>query len=137
MFLLITVLTGASGVPPPAGGRSSPARSRPSSREEGPLTPANFEAKYLEFRFRFREWTQIFLAPSLPPSPPPLPTSQPSSIPNLSTWTLRGEPSRILVLSRRWLPRLRSPRPLRNLRHPSPRPPGRRTTPSWENLVEL
>lgn len=47
---------GASrGQPPPA---CSP--SQPSSIEEGPLTPANFGRKCLEFRFRFREWTVIF-----------------------------------------------------------------------------
>lgn len=65
-----------------AGGSSSPARSQPSSTEEGPLSPDNFGSKCLEFRFRFREWTQIF--------PPLLITCQPSFIPNLSTWTVRG-----------------------------------------------
>ncbi|GLD65593.1 alpha-parvin isoform X1, partial [Lates japonicus] len=42
--------------------------SRPSSTEEGPLAPANFGRKCLEFRFRFREWTK---SPSSPKSPTP------------------------------------------------------------------
>ena len=46
--------------PPPSSHFPRSAASRPSSTEEGPLTPANFGRKCLEFRFRFREWTVIF-----------------------------------------------------------------------------
>lgn len=38
---------------------------------------------------------------------------------------------------KRWLLRLRSPPPHRSLRHRNLRPPEKKMTPSWENLVEL
>lgn len=95
----------------------------PSSRWRGgggAWHSANFGRKCLEFRFRFREGTQIF-----------------PFLVNLLSTSTQTEARWILIALRQWLLRPRSPRPHRNPRRPSPRPPERKMTRSWANLVEL
>lgn len=116
---------------PTSRGQQPPARSRPSSTEEGPLTPANFGRKCLEFRFRFREWTVIFFFFFFLSF-----TSKPTFI-STSARTVRWQLSRIKPSLRPWPLRLKSHRPLRSPRRPNLRPPERKMTLSWGNLAEL
>lgn len=47
---------------PSSRGLPSASAPGPPPEKEGPVTPANFGRKCLEFRFRFREWTVIFFS---------------------------------------------------------------------------
>lgn len=99
-------------------------------REAGPLIPANFHRKCLEFRFRFREWTLIFFSSFL--------TSYVIFFFLISTSTSDAFKANCPGLHRKpWLLRRRSPLLHRSLRHRNLRPPEKKMTLSWENLVEL
>lgn len=98
--------------------------------------------KCLEFRFRFREWTEIFFSLSLSPSHQlDFPTKFCFHVPNSELRTVRRTNStglnRIRASYRRWLRRHRSPRLPRSLRRPNLLLPERKMTLSWGNLVEL
>lgn len=119
-----------AGAGPPFPGLRHGRDHAPFGREAGPLIPANLHRKCLEFRFRFREWTLIFFFFSF--------LTSFVIFFLISTSTSDAFWANSPGLHRKgWLLRLRSLPPHRSLRLRNLRPPEKKMTPSWENLVEL